>query len=293
MTTVSSAVRRPAIIAISSHVVRGSVGNRAVVFALERLGFPVWAVPTVTLSWHPGHGAATKIVPDDTDFAAMLKDLAAAPWIGEVGAVLSGYLGSAAQAGAVASLVGSVKSANPDALYLCDPVMGDLGGLYVPEAIAGAIRDELVPLADIATPNRHELAWLTQHGAESVPDIVAAARRLGPETVVVTSAPAGPAMTGSLALTREAVHVVEHPLVDRPPNGLGDLTAALLLSRLMRGKSLEAALGETTAAVYDILKAAVARGGDELHIETDAAFLEMPSSDLPVRSLAELPAPSR
>ena len=35
-----------AVISISSHVVRGSVGNRAVVFALETLGYPVWALPT-------------------------------------------------------------------------------------------------------------------------------------------------------------------------------------------------------------------------------------------------------
>jgi pyridoxine kinase len=52
-----------AVIVISSHVVRGSVGNRAAVFALETLGHPVWAVPTVILPWHPGHGPAKRIVP--------------------------------------------------------------------------------------------------------------------------------------------------------------------------------------------------------------------------------------
>jgi pyridoxine kinase len=55
-------VHRPGILVISSHVVRGSVGNRAAVFALESLGFPVWAVPTVTLAWHPGQGTAMRIV---------------------------------------------------------------------------------------------------------------------------------------------------------------------------------------------------------------------------------------
>jgi pyridoxine kinase len=54
---------RPAVIVISSHVVRGSVGNRAAVFALETLGYPVWALPTVILPWHPGHSRATRIVP--------------------------------------------------------------------------------------------------------------------------------------------------------------------------------------------------------------------------------------
>ena len=60
-----SAVETPrAVIVVSSHVARGSVGNRAAVFALETLGHPVWAVPTVLLPWHPGHGPATRIVPD-------------------------------------------------------------------------------------------------------------------------------------------------------------------------------------------------------------------------------------
>ena len=95
-----SAVETPrAVIVISSHVARGSVGNRAAVFALETLGHPVWAVPTVILPWHPGHGPATRIVPDADQFSAFMKDLERAPWLGEVAAVLSGYLGDAAPGG--------------------------------------------------------------------------------------------------------------------------------------------------------------------------------------------------
>src|SRR4051794_31944095 len=120
-----------AVIVISSHVARGSVSNRAAVFALETLGFPVWAVPTVILPWHPGHGRATRIVPPLDQFKALMADLGRAPWLGEVGAVLSGYLGEAGQAEAVASLVGAGKAKTPDAVYICDPGMGDLGGPFV------------------------------------------------------------------------------------------------------------------------------------------------------------------
>ena len=75
-----SAVETPrAVIVVSSHVARGSVGNRAAVFALETLGHPVWAVPTVLLPWHPGHGRATRIVPDADQFSAFVKDLERAP----------------------------------------------------------------------------------------------------------------------------------------------------------------------------------------------------------------------
>ena len=115
-----SAVETPrAVIVVSSHVARGSVGNRAAVFALETLGHPVWAVPTVLLPWHPGHGPATRIVPDADQFSAFMKDLERAPWLGEVAGVLSGYLGDARQAVDVAALVHRVKARNPQRdLYL-------------------------------------------------------------------------------------------------------------------------------------------------------------------------------
>ncbi|KGF69883.1 pyridoxamine kinase, partial [Hoeflea sp. BAL378] len=171
---------RPSVIVISSHVVRGSVGNRAAVFALETLGFPVWAVPTVILPWHPGHSRATRIVPPSGDFSALIDDLCSAPWIGEVGAVLSGYLGDAGQAADIARLVGAVREANPKAVYMCDPVIGDTGALYVPEPVAQAIGSKLIPIADIATPNVHELAWLSGAPMADIRSIMAAAETLGP-----------------------------------------------------------------------------------------------------------------
>ena len=275
-----------AVIVISSHVARGTVGNRAAVFALETLGLPVWAVPTVILPWHPGHGRATRIVPPAGDFAALLGDLAAAPWLGEVGAVLSGYLGGPDQAAAVAGLVGAVKARNPRALYLCDPVMGDVGGLYVPEATAAAMRDLLLPLADIATPNRYELEWLA---GEALPDNGAVARAalgLGPPTMLVTSAHAMMAGSiGNLLVTgREAV-LAEHRAVPKAPNGTGDLFSALFLARLVTGHSEAKALQAATAAVFEVLARAVKRGADELMLETDAQSLAHPMAMVQVRRL--------
>ena len=84
-----------AVIAISSHVVRGSVGNRAAVFALETLGHPVWSLPTVLMPWHPGHGPSTRMLIPDESFSRAIDDLIASPKLGEVKAVLTGYFGSA------------------------------------------------------------------------------------------------------------------------------------------------------------------------------------------------------
>lgn len=275
-----------AVIVVSSHVARGSVGNRAAVFALETLGYPVWAVPTVILPWHPGHGRATRIVPDPEQFAALMNDLERAPWLGEVAAVLSGYLGNAEQAQAVASLVKSVRARNPRAIYICDPVIGDSGGLYVAETLARAQRDVLVPIADIATPNRYELEWMAGAKLDDVRSVISAANEAGPATMLVTSAPAMMAGgTGNLLLTPSAALLAEHRIIERPPNGLGDLTAAVFLARLLAGQPEAKALQSTTAAVYEILARTAKRGGDELQLETDAQSLSHPMAMVQLRHL--------
>jgi pyridoxine kinase len=267
-----------AVIVISSHVVRGSVGNRAAVFALETLGHQVWALPTIVLPWHPGHGRSTRLTFAETDFRA--------PWIGEVKAVLSGYFGNAAQARSVAKLVASLRERNPELLYVCDPVMGDLGGLYVPEATAEAIRDHLIPLASLATPNRYELAWLSGAALDDNNAVMEAALSLGPSRMLVTSAvPMMAGGTGNLYLSGKHALLAEHRLVENPPNGLGDLLAALFLSRLLSGMEDEKALQLATASVFEVLARAVKRGSNELMLASDASSLSTPMAMVQMRHL--------
>ncbi|AXV16864.1 pyridoxal kinase [Neorhizobium sp. SOG26] len=275
-----------AVIVISSHVVRGSVGNRAAVFALETLGFPVWAMPTVVLPWHPGHGPSTRLTFPESDFDKAIDDLIRAPWLGEVKAVLTGYFGNAGQPRAVARLIRALKEKNPDLLYVCDPVMGDLGGLYIPQPTAEAIRDELIPLATIATPNRYELAWLSGAPLETNAAIMDAAVALGPPRILVTSAvPMMAGGTGNLYLTGKHALLAEHRLIDNPPNGLGDLLGALFTGRILAGMDEERALQLSTASVFEILARTSKRGGDELTLETDANSLSTPMAMVQMRRL--------
>lgn len=275
-----------AVIVISSHVVRGTVGNRAVVFALETLGHPVWALPTVILPWHPGHGRSTRITIPDADFQSVIDDLAQAPWAGEVRAVLSGYLGSAGQADGVARLVTALRARNPDLVYACDPVIGDAEGLYVPEATATAIRDRLLPLASLATPNRFELAWLAGATLETNAAILDAALALGPSRMLVTSAiPMMNGGTGNLYLSGNHALLAEHRLIENPPNGTGDLLTAVFLARLLEGLSEERALQMATASVFEIIARTVRRGADELTLEQDASSLSTPMAMVQMRRL--------
>lgn len=256
---------KPAILVISSTVVRGAVGGRGAAFALERLGFPVWSAQTVTMPWHPGHGPSRRIIPDEAAFAALMEDLARAPWLGEIGGILTGYMGAAFQPALVAGLVDAVRAKNPDVLYLCDPVMGDAGKLYVPEATAAAIRGHLVPRADIITPNPTELGFLAGDMASERAALIEATKRTGVARVAITSAVGTPGELETLLVSQSGAISVTHAAIPgRIPNGTGDLFAALLLARLLEGKADREALRLATAGVVDAISAAAALGTDEL-----------------------------
>ena len=284
------AQKKPAIIVISSHVVRGTVGNRAAAFALEVLGFPVWIVPTVTLPWHPGHGLTDRIVPPDAAFDHLMDDLAEAPWLSEVGAVLSGYLGSVAQVGAVARLVDAVKTRTPNALYALDPVLGDDERLYVPEEQAAAILTHLMPRADLITPNPFEMGWLAKR---ETPDTVEALRQaalsLNVDTVLATSAPAMMAgLIGNLLIHNGKAHLAEHRLAKGPPNGLGDLAAALMLGHLLAAGDGVTALRKTSASLYEVMMIAAKAGSDQLLLEASITSLVNPRTPVDARQLVSM-----
>lgn len=277
-----------AVLVITSQVVRGRIGARACVFALERLGHPVWFVPTITLPWHPGHGKSSRIVAESDDFAALLDDLKHAPWLSELGAVITGYLGASHQAGAISSLIETIRTKNPDLLYCCDPVIGDERGLYVPEEIAEAIRDELLPLANLITPNRFEFNWLTDKVHTSNEDIVETAKTLPHARVAVTSAFAMMKKSqGTLLYDRASDNatLAEHRSFDNALNGPGDLFAGLLVARLMQKIAPEKALQIATAGVFEIVAQTVKAGSDELVLIEEQSRLERPMAMVNIRQI--------
>lgn len=281
--------KKPAVIVISSHVARGSVGNRAAVFALEALGFPVWVVPTIQLPWHPGHGPATSIVAPSKIFSDFLEDLGKAPWINEVGAVLSGYMANPDQVKSVATLIGHLKHNNPSLTYLCDPVIGDVGGLYVAEETAAAIQSLLIPISDIATPNRFELSWLTQgQSYETLNECLVTAQTLGDCEVLITSTPSfRQHETGNLFASAKDCIFAGHRQLNNPPNGPGDLTAALFLGHRLAGMSDPENLGLTTASVFEILEHSANQHSDELTLEDNWQSIISPSQAIDVIHLPD------
>lgn len=259
------------VLAISSHVVRGHVGLSAIVPVLQRLGHEVWALPTVVLSNHLGHAhwAGERTTP--AEMGRMLDTLFQNGWAGEIDAIITGYLPEAEHVRMAARAVAELET-DRHPIFLCDPVLGDdPKGLYLDARAAQAIRDDLMPMADIVTPNRFELAWLGGRPARELEDIRAVAGALGVDEVVVTSAARHKHDLLNVRVTESGAAVCRAAWVERAPHGTGDLFAALLLGHLLNGRTHENAFGRAVAGVAVVVGAS--KGRDELALTSalDAA----------------------
>lgn len=241
------------VLSIQSEVVYGHVGNGAARFALQRLGHEVWALPTVLLSSHAGYPKVAGEAVGADSLARLVDGLDGNGWLGAADAVLSGYLGLIDQAAVVADAVRRVKRANPKALYCLDPVFGDDGRAYAKPGVAEAMARELLPLADIVTPNVFELSSLTNVPIRNSDDAKAAVLRLGRPVVLATSIPCGEGQIGTLVVARDEAWLAATPRLENPPHGSGDLLAALFLGHRLNGLSLRDALVTATASVFHIL----------------------------------------
>ncbi|MEV4489926.1 pyridoxal kinase PdxY [Micromonospora coxensis] len=261
------------ILSIQSSVAYGHVGNSAAVFPLQRLGHDVWPVLTVHFSNHTGYGAWRGPLLAPADVAEVIAGIADRGVLGSADAVLSGYQGDPAMGAVILDAVERVKAANPDALYCCDPVMGDVGrGMFVRPGIPEYLRDEVVPRADIITPNQFELDFLAGRTTTSLAELLDAVdlvRATGPRHVLVTSVLHGDVPSGSLevvAVSDEGAWVVTTPLLPISPNGGGDVTAALYLAHLSTTGSPATALERTTASIFAVFEATLAAGTRELQL---------------------------
>jgi pyridoxine kinase len=262
------------VLCISSQTARGYIGGSAARIALERLGHQAWHLPSVVLSNHPGHAVfAGEQVPPGR-LRAMLDALKANGWIDEIDAVLTGYLPTPEHVGFAESAVAMVRAVNPDATVLCDPIMGDdPGGLYLDESAAAAIRDMLLPLANMITPNRFELEWLAGREVRSVAQAMEAAAALPCPAALVTSLP-GVAPETVCNLLRDGSSAWECAVAERPfaPHGAGDLLAALYLGHRLKGAPAQDAFGRAVAGVGKALE--TSGMADELQLAADPGWAD-------------------
>lgn len=167
--------------------------------------------------------------------------------------------------------------------------MGDAGKMYVPESLLPIYRDEIIPLADIATPNQFEVELLTGKKMLNEDDAWKGMEwfhERGVRMVALSSSEIG----GSSVLlaylsSKKADGTLERYKMTIPKQGAvhltgtGDLFASLLLAHTTQmPNDLGRAFELTIAAIQSVIEATLNTMSDEMrngHVQVSAQQREL------------------
>jgi pyridoxine kinase len=281
------------IMSIQSSVAYGHVGNSAASFALMRMGVETYPVYTVHYSNTTSYGSWRGLNLSADEVLDVVKGIDDRGALVGVDAVLSGFQGSTTMGDTIVAAVQLVKQRNPEAVYCCDPVMGDVGrGMYVADGVPQFLRERVIPHADITTPNQYELDYLTDSHTHTIDDLLVGVDRLieqGPRTVLVTSALGSDDPTSAtvsmVAAAADEAWLVSTPRIDQVFTGSGDVTSAVFLAHWLESKSLAVALKNTADIVYSLLEATATAGRRELALVDAQSDLVTPRFSFDVRQV--------
>jgi len=261
------------ILSIQSHVSYGYVGNKAAVFPLQTLGYDVWQVNTVQFSNHTGYGKFAGDVFSKDHIKSVIQGVIDISPPSDCGAILSGYNGSKEIAEIIAETVVTLRSKNEGLIYLCDPVMGDIGrGIFVKPEIVDFLKNNLK--ADIITPNHFEAELLTNLTIKNLSDAQQAANNLharGIKIVVITSLRAEELDKNKIHIfvsdNKRAITASSHLYeFDTPKNGTGDLFSALFLGFYLQKFDSFFALKHSIYIMDKVMKATFASRSREIRL---------------------------
>ncbi|KAH8093250.1 Ribokinase-like protein [Cristinia sonorae] len=293
------------ILSVQSHVAFGYVGGKAAVFPLQCLGYDVDVVNTVNFSNHSGYGRFGGSKADAAELSRIFSLMEQNELLRSE-RLLTGYIPSGEALAAVKEMATKLRKANPELIYLLDPVLGDSGQLYVAPDVIPVYRS-MLPLATIITPNWFEVEVLTDvkivniatlrqalkvlHEQHNVPNVVMSSIPLKPWLkAVLPSRSWTPAEEASsdddflmcISSSRDGgvtsvVHAGRVPLIPGYFSGVGDLFSAMVVAHynptspsiLSDTKPLDTVSGET--ALSRAVSAALTKTHAMLKLTNDYA----------------------
>lgn len=258
------------VLSIQSHVVRGYVGNKSATFPLQVLGFEVDSINSVQFSNHTGYAHWKGQVLTAEELNELYEGIKLNN-VNHYNYVLTGYSRDVSFLEMVVDIIAELKKDNPSLVYVCDPVMGDHGAMYVPEMLLPVYRDKVVPVADILTPNQFEAELLTGRKMKTEKEaieILDLLHQMGPGTVVLTSTDLPSKLGDQFLVALGSQRLVKPdgtsssqkirmdiPKVDAVFVGTGDLFAAMLLAWTHHHpKDLKVACEKTVSLMHHVIK---------------------------------------
>jgi len=242
----------PRVLIVAGSDSSGGAGIQADLKTVSALG--CYGMTAVTALTAQNTESVFRVVETDPEFVALQMRVC----LEDVGcdAIKTGMLSNAGIIGAVADEI----RRHPGIPVVVDPVMISKSGvpLLDPEAV-GCLRQELLPLAAVVTPNLHEAGALVGHvisGLDGMREAAQAIRGFGAQNVVVK----GGHLEGSaIDVLFDGQEFVEFPaarIATKDSHGTGCIFASALAAGLAKGKSVR----ESVALGKDFVTDAIREG---------------------------------
>lgn len=245
----------PVMLSIAGSDPSGGAGIQADLKTATALG--VYGATVVTAVTVQNTLGVTGVTPLPLDvvadqYLAVVDDL-------DVRAVKIGMLGDARMVDRVATLL----TERPVPAVVLDPVMvATSGHRLVPEDAVAAMRERLLPLATVVTPNVPEAQVLADFVIDSDDDLEAAGRAvlaLGPQHVLVKGGHLDGPLSTDVLVSATGAQRFDAPRVDTPhTHGTGCTLSSAIAAHLVRGH----ALPDAVAGAKAFLTQALAAGAD-------------------------------
>lgn len=242
---------RPCCLTVAGSDSGGNAGVQADLRAFHAYGIHGCTVFAALTAQNPR--AVTAVLPVPPNFVAAQLDAVLGTY--SIRAMKTGMLSDPAAIGVIAERLAD----HPEIAKVIDPVMiATSGARLFPEKTAQAIRERLLPLATLVTPNLYEAEALAAENA-SAASARELARRLyetyGTAVLVKGGHCGGASAVDVLCTGSDAFEEFPLPWVENPvsTHGTGCSLAAALAAELALGRSLSDAVRGAKAFVHDAI----------------------------------------
>lgn len=274
------------VLSIQSNVVYGYAGNKVATLAMQLQGVEVMPIHTVQLSSNTVYPHYDGIVLGAQQITRIVNSLEKIGVLSFIDAIISGYIGLAEQGEEILEAVKKIKFYNPNATYVCDPVMGgDINkGSSLPQNIIDFFTKQAIKYADYITPNLLELQILSNLEIKTFNDVLNAIKTLQNKPIqailvknLLHAGKTTELFEMILATPSQSYHLAR-PLYDFPhrPLGVGDLICSLFTAHLVNGQSQLTAFELAANAANHVLDITKQKNVQELAIIDAQQWIKQP-----------------
>ena len=265
------------VIAISSYVCSGNVGNRSGMIILDTFQIQTCFILTTHLSNHTQYAHLGGSGIETSQLASIMDAVKANHLDKDVKYIVGGYFPSADFVDETIRRVKELKERN-DVYFFCDPILGDNGKMYTNPEVLKSMK-ELVKYADIITPNATELSFLTDMPINTIPDAQVACAKLheqGIPIILVTSIDEGDDILLYCSYKEQTETNKNFSIRVRRMNGrftgVGDVLTYVVLAWVINGLPIVNAVNRAITTLQTILKNT--EGNDEINLIASIPYLK-------------------